>query len=617
MASHIMSRSKEIIIARIKTLFPDGCRKILLVAPVVASPKFLNKKLIKARRFANFPPYGCGILARQIKSRGYQASIIDLNYHVLQSLYLDPDNIDHSIWKHKLSDKIREFQPDLIGISVLFSISHDCMVDTCRFIKEAYPGIPVIGGGVYFSNDPENILRSCRDIDLLMLYESDEAFPDLIDIINGKLPVETITQLAILDNGQYISIDEYDQPDISQIDVQPDFLDLPIGDYNRYGAVGAYNFMTAGRMGSIVQSNRGCRGRCTFCSIRNINGKGVRARPVSSVVDEIEQLYNEHQIRHIMWLDDDLFYDESRAIKLFNEICRRNLDITWDASNGVIASAITPDLLCAAAESGCIGLHIGLESGNRDIIKSIRKPSSIEHYYRAKQVLDNYPRIFIKGFLILGFPNENIGQIMETIRMACELEFHWYPIQFLSPLPKTDITQNMIDQGLITQEEVSPQFKGETVLAKSTIGGSLRQREIMEKEKSVIFENFLESRAPSYIPSEKELRDIWFAVDYRINYEKLIHISNTVKARMISMMLRQITDEFTFENSLGNLFMAVLEQKLGNLDEGRERLGLAEKFLNESAYWQRRYEALEIHHVVDQVRSGAFSNRYALRSDIT
>ena len=101
---------------------------------------------------------------------------------------------------------------------------------------------------------------------------------------------------------------------------RPDYLDLPIGNYSDYGAVGAYNFLRGERKASTVLTNRGCRARCTFCSVREFNGLSVRSRNTEEVVDEIQFLYETYGITHIMWLDDDLFYNEKRAIELFNGI---------------------------------------------------------------------------------------------------------------------------------------------------------------------------------------------------------------------------------------------------------------------------------------------------------
>ena len=51
---------------------------------------------------------------------------------------------------------------------------------------------------------------------------------------------------------------------------------------------------------ATVLSNRGCRAKCTFCSVRNFNGRGVRRREVSSVIDELLMLREVYGVEHIM-----------------------------------------------------------------------------------------------------------------------------------------------------------------------------------------------------------------------------------------------------------------------------------------------------------------------------
>ena len=72
-------------------------------------------------------------------------------------------------------------------------------------------------------------------------------------------------------------------------------------------------------------------------------------------------LKENYGINHITWLDDDLLFDRDRTLNLFNEIIRNNLNVTRDASNGLIASAavVQPELIDAAEKSGCIGAYFG------------------------------------------------------------------------------------------------------------------------------------------------------------------------------------------------------------------------------------------------------------------
>jgi len=146
----------------------------------------------------------------------------------------------------------------------------------------------------------------------------------------------------------------------NNVNIKPEYGDLDIKLYSNFGEIGAYRFWwKKNTVASTILSNRGCRARCSFCSVRSFNGKGVRGRSLKSVVDELQFLKEYHGVNHVMWLDDDLLFDRERTIGMFNEIVKRNLNITWDASNGIIASALKDEVLDAAATSGCIGMHFG------------------------------------------------------------------------------------------------------------------------------------------------------------------------------------------------------------------------------------------------------------------
>ena len=143
------------------------------------------------------------------------------------------------------------------------------------------------------------------------------------------------------------------------------------------GEIGTFRYWRPqNSKGTAVLANKGCRARCSFCSVRNFNGKGVRGRNIDSVVDELQFLKETYGINHFMWLDDDLLFDRERTIGIFNEIVKRNLNITWDASNGIIASAAVahPELIDVAEKSGCIGAYFGIESGNDEILKAFINP---------------------------------------------------------------------------------------------------------------------------------------------------------------------------------------------------------------------------------------------------
>ena len=176
---------------------------------------------------------------------------------------------------------------------------------------------------------------------------------------------------------------------------------------------------------ATVFSRRGCRARCTFCAVRNFHGKGVRVRGIEGVVDEMAYLRDHYGVRHFDWLDDDLLYDRDGAVALFGAIERRLPDVTWAANNGLIAAAVTAEILEAAQASGCIGYTVGLESGNSEVLRQIRKPTSLPRFFAFAELSQHYPKMFVSVNFILGFPEERFGQMVDSFNAAVGARLDW------------------------------------------------------------------------------------------------------------------------------------------------------------------------------------------------
>jgi len=441
--------ARQLIAKKLRELIPLPCTRILFINPQhIPADNFQVSKAIN-NDYWSYQPYGCGVLCRDLEGRGYQTDILDLNFEMLKESHRLGSNFRYSLWRDWLRVKLEEFKPDIIAISCMFTMSHSIIKDIAAFVKKYNPDLPIVGGGVHLSNAWKNVLMDCPDINFIGIYECDKSLPDLIDFINERKPIESLAQIVTLSDKRTIAVGSRATPTPNEIDASPLYHDLPIEDYSNVGRVGNYGFLCRGRKAAPILTNRGCRAHCSFCSVSTFNGPGVRERSVQSVLDEIKELYESHRIRHISWLDDDLLYDKKRVLALFRGMSDLKLDITWDATNGLIAAAISEEIMQAMAESGCIGFNLGIESGSPEILRSVHKPGTVETFLRAKTIIDKYPHIFTMGFLIIGFPNETHRQLMNTAKLAMELSLDWYPIQILNPLPSTEIYDQMVALGLI------------------------------------------------------------------------------------------------------------------------------------------------------------------------
>ena len=294
-------------------------KRILLVNPPDVDASLFDWDTAKRGRANNYPAYGLGVLARYLIDNDYPCKILNLNHELLKIVSNSTQPIEYDqTWQIILYDCLQEFKPDLIGVTCLFSVTGKSLVNVCKTIKQVTE-VPLCIGGVHVTHDVDNIMKE-TGADYAFLNESEKAFIDFLE--TGKL-TQVVTQ-----TGKYL---EKNLPE--KLDVIPPFEMMDVENHSIYGTLGSwYGFRHEDTRIATALSNRGCRAHCSFCNVRSFNGEGVRQRSVESVLDEL-QILKDRGIGHIIWLDDDLLMREERVIELFNGMVRRNLGMTWDATN--------------------------------------------------------------------------------------------------------------------------------------------------------------------------------------------------------------------------------------------------------------------------------------------
>ena len=574
-------------------------QSILLIQPVQIATDKIDIEIASCRRYYMYPPYALGLINRILNKSNYTSQILDLNHKVFSFIHSSMELMEngHSelsqLWKDALINVLNDFRPDLVGISCTFTMNHENMLEVCEFVKSYDESIVVVAGGVHVTNARQHVLRDSNHIDYLSLYEGEESFIKFLEFLNGELEAKDLYQIATSIDGEYYELSNIIPPTSSALDIMPFYGSVDVSDFSDLGEIGTFRYWRPkDSKGTAILANKGCRAKCSFCSVRNFNGKGVRSKSIDTVIDEMKHFNNEFGVNHFTWLDDDLFYDPERTFNLYNRIIQSGLKITWDASNGIIVSAATahPELIDAAEESGCIGMNFGVESGNEKILRDIHKPSGIKHYLKLGELMLKHPKIFTRGFLIIGFPNETLGQIQNTINVAREMSLDWYMVQLLTPLPSTEIYDQMVDFGLIEQDSLNIEGEGYSMFS---VRESERQRRYEEKNErgSDKLMNLL-SQDPEHVPSKKELSDLWFLVDYKINYRHIPTLEDKLKIVKSRAFLEDVTDRMTRANPLANYYLSILEKKLNNPEKSIFRRELSKSYLEKSEHWHSRFDFL-------------------------
>mgnify|MGYP001986446557 FL=1 len=590
-----LRKDENVVRQRMAEVFSSPVQRLLMVAVPEIDRTLFSLDVAIQKRYPCFPPYGPAILVRCAEAAGYIADIIDLQFEVLRkAVKTEGEAFDFSVWEEVLEAKIEAFKPDVIGLSGMFKNCAAEYAAIARHLKSNYPKLPIISGGVYASLVADKILVNLPEIDFILFNEADQTLVQFLDAVNGREQDTALKGIAVLNQeGEPVSTEGAIAP---MIDIIPDYKELPIGDYAKHGTIGAYTFLReAGTPAATVISRRGCRAACSFCSVRTVSGKGVRVRPGQTVAQEIKFLHKTYGVRHVMWLDDDLFFDIEAAIAMFKEIADLDLPVTWDASNGVIAAAMTHALLEAAVASGCVGFNIGVESGNAEILRLMAKPGNLRTYMRAAELLTEFPTIFTKGFLLVGYPGENVGALSDTVNLAINMDLDWYPSQIVMPMGGTPIHQIMVEQDEYGETVTRLKNDKEKNAGNFLVGvtGAVRQREMAEKiDAAPFFDPFNEK--PDYVPSRTQMVDVWFAVDYHVNYRPIITEERPHKLLKKKAMLVDLVERMDTEHPLAALFLGIIEGKLGNSDNASTFYELAQDGLAASEYWRLRFQALGV-----------------------
>jgi len=184
-----------------------------------------------------------------------------------------------------------------------------------------------------------------------------------------------------------------------------------------------------------VQATRGCPNRCAFCSVSAFHGGRFRCRPVEQVVAEIAALPD----RFFVFVDDDLIAERDYARDLFRAlaplrklwISQATLDITDD-----------PALVRLAADAGCIGLFVGIETFSEANLRSVDKGFNKVREYREKIALLHSHGIGVEAGVVFGFERDDAAVFGRALKLLDELEIDMVQVSILTPLPGTPFHQS-------------------------------------------------------------------------------------------------------------------------------------------------------------------------------
>jgi magnesium-protoporphyrin IX monomethyl ester (oxidative) cyclase len=401
--------------------------KVLLVSPPFTS--YLRER----SGMTLDEPLGIAYIASVLLQNGFDVRILDSLASAPNSVEKDGDFFRYGLSLKSIQDIVKEYSPDLVGITSMFTIHAKGMHDSAKAIKEI-KDVPIIVGGAHPSSLPHWVLKD-KNIDLVVQGEGEFTFLDIAKHIEKGRSIKDIDGTVVMEDGKLKFNKPREFSDINSIPFPARQL-LPmktyLSDFSR--------FKTAMRppRANMVTS-RGCPFNCVFCSIHSIWGHNWRGRNPESVVDEIEFLAKEYKVGEFAFQDDNVSLNRDRMEKICDDIIERKLKIKWCTPNGIAIWTLDKPLLDKMKKSGCYKLTFGIETGCLETQRFIRKTQI--NLEKAKEIIKycNKIGLWTHSAFILGFPYETKQNIEETINFAIGTDLDMATFWISTPYPATDL----------------------------------------------------------------------------------------------------------------------------------------------------------------------------------
>jgi radical SAM superfamily enzyme YgiQ (UPF0313 family) len=345
------------------------------------------------------PPLGLAYIAAALEREGIEVKLLDF--------------VVFPYSRDSLESILKEFRPHIAGTTAV-TMTFDNAINVIREIKGIDPSIVTVMGGPHVTFCAKETMSGFPELDFVVLGEGEETIAELAAAVSGGKDVSGIEGIVfrgssgIIDTGQRRHL-------------------LPLG---RYRALGMPVSMT---------TSRGCPFKCIFCVGRKMVGAKIRYRNPQNVVDEMEYL-SEFGFRQINVADDLFTSNENHCISVCDEIIKRGLKIKWTSFARV--DTVSVKVLKRMREAGCHTVSFGIESGNREILKRIKKGITLEQVVEAVRMC-NEAGVSPHASFILGLPGETPETLKETVEFGNMLKdmgvnhgFH-----LLAPFPGTEVRE--------------------------------------------------------------------------------------------------------------------------------------------------------------------------------
>jgi radical SAM superfamily enzyme YgiQ (UPF0313 family) len=288
----------------------------------------------------------------------------------------------HQVWiihPDQLYYTLLIFRPDYVCLTInTYQIASAIRI--LKFVKSQDKEITTVVGGPH----PSACEVGYKNTDIVIQGEGENTLLEIVNqgITSGKY------------HGKKDDLDNLPLPDLSLVQ------------WWRYTGLS--------RDSMYIMCSRGCPFKCTYCN-KSVFGNTVRYRKPHKILEEVRHLQN-YGIREIFFQDDTFNLNRIWVEEIFKGIISEKTGLRFKMPFRVDRKLIDLDLLKLAKRAGVTEIFYGVESGNQEMLNTMKKGTRIADIERAFRLTRKAGIKTTASFMI-----GNVGETQETVKDSINL----------------------------------------------------------------------------------------------------------------------------------------------------------------------------------------------------
>ncbi len=338
----------------------------------------------------------------------------------------------------EITEYILASNADVVGLS-MYIWNYSVLRESAMMVKKQRPDIKILFGGPQVSPIAAEIINNNWFVDIIpyLTVPGENIFFNVLKAVSGRQDLNRVNNIYYREGTQIIKT----LPANEEVDLEQSPSPLLDGTIDLNGD---------NKYQIVLESSRGCFMECAYCFWSG-ETRHVRYFPLERVLAEIDKVYSNPQVTHVIFADSDVLMNRERTNTLIDKIKTYGSRIsTFFEVDAIRITESNRDIVEKISSLDRSMIKFAIQSANPETLRIMKRPFAFEKYAEKAALVRSWiPDVAICVEIIASLPGDTLSTFIDTIDASLSLEpAHIHTNYPLYLLPGTDYFINKSALGI-------------------------------------------------------------------------------------------------------------------------------------------------------------------------